>query len=70
LVDQDSFSLYDLSVVWASDDGRYEAGLHGRNLGDEDYVAASYDFGAVDNSVIGFYGPPRTVTGTFTVNFN
>jgi iron complex outermembrane receptor protein len=70
LVDQKSFSLYDLSVVWASDDGRYEAGLHGRNLGDEDYVAASYDFGAVDNSVIGFYGPPRTVSGTFTVNFH
>jgi iron complex outermembrane recepter protein len=69
LVDQEAFTMYDLSAIWTSDSGRYEAGLHGRNLTDEEYVVASYEFGAVDNSLIGFYGPPRTVTGTFTVNF-
>ncbi|MGA8204404.1 MAG: hypothetical protein WB812_07775, partial [Woeseiaceae bacterium] len=69
LVDQRAFSLYDLSLVWTSDNGRYEAALYGRNLADKEYIVASYEFGAVDNSVIGFYGPPRTLTGSFTVNF-
>ncbi len=69
LVDQKAFSLVDMSVVWASESGKYEVGIHGRNLGDEEYIAASYDFGVIDNSVIGFYGPPRTVTATATVNF-
>ena len=69
LTDQDSFSLIDLSAVWTSGDGRYQAGLHARNLGDEEYIAAAYDFPTVAASVIGFYGPPRTVTGTFSVNF-
>lgn len=69
LTDQDSFSLIDLSAVWTSGDGKYQLGLHGRNLGDEEYIAAAYDFATVASSVIGFYGPPRTVTGTFTVNF-
>jgi iron complex outermembrane recepter protein len=69
LVDQQTFSLYDLSLVWTSDSGRYQAALYGRNLADKEYIVASYEFGAVDNSVIGFYGPPRTITGSFTVNF-
>lgn len=68
IVDQESFSLVDASIVWASESGRYEIGLHGRNLGDEEYRAASYNFPSVD-SVIGYYGPPRTVTGTFKANF-
>lgn len=70
LTDQDAFSLIDLSVVWASDSDRWQLGLHGRNLTDEEYIAAAYDFFAVDQSVIGFYGPPRTVTATATFNFN
>ena len=70
LTDQDAFTLVDMSILWAANSGRYEFGLHGRNLTDEDYIAASYDFAAVDNSVIGFYGPPRTVTATATFNFN
>jgi iron complex outermembrane receptor protein len=70
LTDQEAFSLVDLSVVWASDSGRWELGLHGRNLTDEEYIAAAYDFFAVDQSVIGFYGPPRTVTATATINFD
>ncbi len=69
LVDQGSFSLIDLSFVWTSGDGKYEAGAHFRNLTDEEYIAASYDFGTVNNSVIGFYGPPRTITGSLAINF-
>lgn len=70
LTDQPAYSLINASVVWTSEGDRYRLGLHGRNLGDEEFIAAAYDFPTVANSVIGFYGPPRTVTGTFTMNFN
>lgn len=70
LTDQGSFMLVDLSAIWTSGDSKYQVGLHARNLFDEEYIAAAYDFPTVANSVIGFYGPPRTLTGTFAVNFN
>lgn len=70
LTDQEAFTLIDASIVWAADSGRYEFALHGRNLTDEEYIAAAYDFLAVDQSVIGFYGPPQTVTATATFNFD
>ena len=69
LTDQDAYTLIDLSFIWSTDDGRYQIGLHGRNLTDEEYIVANYDFATVDNSVIGFYGNPLTVTGTFTARF-
>jgi iron complex outermembrane receptor protein len=69
LTNQDAFTLFDLGITWASDDGKYQAGLHGRNLTDEEYIAAAYDFPTVVSSVIGFYGPPRTITLSGTVNF-
>jgi iron complex outermembrane receptor protein len=69
LTDQEGFVLLDLSATWTSNDGKYELGLYGRNLGDEEYIAAAYDFATVANSVIGFYGPPMTITLSGTVNF-
>ena len=69
LTNQDSFTLFDVGAVWTSDSGKYTVGLHGRNLGDEEYIAAAYDFPTVVNSVIGFYGPPQTVTLTGSVHF-
>lgn len=70
LTDQPAYSLVNLGAVWTSDDGRYSVGLHGLNIGDQEYIAAAYDFPTVANSVIGFYGPPRTFTASFTMNFN
>jgi len=70
LTDQPAFTLYDIGAVWTSDSGKYQVGVHGRNLGDEEYIAAAYDFPTVANSVIGFYGPPRTYTVSGTVNFH
>ena len=45
--------------------------LAGGNLGDERYRAGGYNFpGAITgDSVIGFYGAPRTVTLSVTANF-
>ncbi len=71
LLDEGSYTLYDLSFVWASDDGRWRAGIHGRNLTDEEYKVAGYNFPALglEGSVTAFYGFPRTITGTVQVSF-
>lgn len=77
-LDQDAYSLYDLHLVWKRNDGRYQIGLHGRNLGDEQYKTAGYVFATPDGSAStlglegvmnAFYGPPRTITLTGTVHF-
>lgn len=77
-VDQGAYELYDLSLVYTSQDERWRLGLHGRNLADKRYRTGAYTF-AFDpaapstlifgDSVIGFYGPPRTVTATLDVRF-
>ncbi len=71
LLDESSYTLYDLSLVWASDDGRWRAGIHGRNLTDEEYKVAGYNFPTLglEGSVTAFYGFPRTITGTVEVSF-
>jgi iron complex outermembrane receptor protein len=71
LLDQKAFWLYDASINWASDSDRWRVGIHGRNLGDERYVTSGYNFpgAATDNSVLAFYGNPRTVTATLAYQF-
>ena len=66
LLDQDAFTLIDLSIVWEDDDGHWRIGLHGKNLGDEEYKVAGYDFPTLglEGNVTAFYGPPQTVTAT------
>ena len=77
-LDQPSYSLFDLSLVWRRADGRYEVGLHGRNLSDEEYKVSGYVFATPDGSAStlglegvmnAFYGAPRTVTLTGQINF-
>ncbi|MBB6522477.1 TonB-dependent receptor [Pseudoteredinibacter isoporae] len=64
LVDEDSYTLWDASVVWYSPDDHWTVGLYGKNLGDEEYRVGGYNFGnlGLESSVIGYYGDPRTVT--------
>ncbi|MFK8014974.1 MAG: TonB-dependent receptor [Gammaproteobacteria bacterium] len=71
LLDQEAFTLWDLSVVWEDDDGRWRAGLHGKNLTDEEYIVAGYDFPALglEGNVTAFYGNPATVTFTVERGF-
>ena len=77
-LDQPGYSLFDASIVWISDDGRYEIGLHGKNLTDKEYQVAGYNFASPDGtaSTLGlegiasaFFGPPRTVTATIGLRF-
>ncbi|TGX54716.1 TonB-dependent receptor [Sphingomonas gei] len=70
-LDQDGYALVDASLNWTSEGGRYRIGVAGRNLTDARYRVGGYNFpGALTgNSVIGYYGPPRTVIGTVEVRF-
>ncbi|WP_395945173.1 TonB-dependent receptor [Brevundimonas sp.] len=71
LLDQGAYWMYDASIVWTSADDRLTFGVHGKNLGDERYKVGGYTFpGALTgDSIIAFYGPPRTVTATLGLKF-
>ena len=71
LLDQEAYSLVDLSIVWTDPSDRFTVGLYGKNLTDEEYRVGGYNFpGALfNNSIIGYYGPPQTVTASLQVKF-
>ncbi|MFT6660031.1 TonB-dependent receptor [Maricaulis maris] len=73
LLDQGAYTLWNASMVWEGEDGHWQFGLHGRNLTDEEYRVSGYDFVnnttlapelGLEGTLIGYYGPPRTVTAT------
>ena len=79
-LDQDGFVLLDASVVYTADNDRWSIGVHGKNLTDQRYIVAGYNFvsGGVngqpftptlglEGTLTGFYGDPRRffVTGEF-----
>jgi iron complex outermembrane receptor protein len=65
-LDQDAYSLWDLSVVWSDSSGHWTAGIHGKNLTDKEYKVAGYFFPSLglESSITAFYGNPRQVWGT------
>ncbi len=81
LLTQDGYGLLNLGVNWLSKDGHWSMGLHGKNLTDKQYLVGNYAFIAPDpnnpgqflpgtggdNTFIGYYGAPRTVS--FTVGY-
>ncbi|MDP3802151.1 TonB-dependent receptor [Brevundimonas sp.] len=71
ILDQQAYALVDLSIVWTDPSDRYTLGLYGKNLTDEEYRVGGYNFpGALfDNSIIGYYGPPQTVTASLQIKF-
>jgi iron complex outermembrane receptor protein len=71
ILDQEAYALVDLSAVWTSPDDRFTVGIFGKNLTEEEYRVGGYNFpGALfNNSIIGYYGPPRTVTASIQVKF-
>ena len=75
-LDQPSYTLWDLSLVWSQDSGHWSAGIHGKNLGDKKYKVAGYYFpnqgaGALglENNITAFYGNPRQIWGTVQYNW-
>jgi len=70
-LDQDAYTLWDLSVIWSDDSGHWNAGIHGKNLTDEEYKIAGYFFPALglEGNVTSFYGNPRQVWATVQYNW-
>ena len=75
LLDQGAYTLWNASMVWEGEDGHWQFGLHGRNLTDEEYRVSGYDFVnnttlapelGLEGTLVGYYGPPRTVTATIS----
>ncbi|MGD9811616.1 MAG: TonB-dependent receptor, partial [Sphingobium sp.] len=71
LLDQDGYALADASATWTSADDRFRLGVHGRNLANKRYRVGGYSFpGALfGDSIIGYYGPPRTVSVSAEMRF-
>lgn len=71
ILDENGYEIVDASIVWTSGDDRFQLGAHGRNLFDARYRIGGYNFpGALfGDSVIAFYGPPRTFTVSAEVRF-
>lgn len=71
LLDQDSYRVWDASIVWTRQDGKVRAGLHGKNLGDTHYKTAGYLLPTLGNegTLTAFYGNPRTVSATLELRF-
>ncbi|MEX5744270.1 TonB-dependent receptor [Massilia sp. X63] len=71
LLDQESYKLYDASIVWTRADGKVRAGLHGKNLSDKHYKTGGYLFPTLGNegTLTAFYGNPRQVSATLEYRF-
>jgi iron complex outermembrane receptor protein len=71
ILDQQAYTLVDLSVVWTDPSDRFTVGLYGKNLTDEEYKVGAYNFAgaAFNNSLIAYYGPPQTVTASVQFKF-
>lgn len=68
-LDQEAYALFDMSLRWQEDGSRLGFTLTGKNLGDERYKVAGYNFinpltGAptlgVEGVLTAYYGDPRT----------
>jgi iron complex outermembrane receptor protein len=71
LLDQESYTLYDASILWTSANNKIRAGLHGKNLGNEHYKTGGYLFPTLgyEGTLTAFYGNPRTVSATVEYRF-
>ncbi|RJG08298.1 TonB-dependent receptor [Massilia cavernae] len=71
LLDQEAYTLWDASVVWTSANGKIRAGVHGKNLGNEEYKTGGYLFPTLgfEGTLTAFYGNPRTVSATLEYRF-
>ncbi len=77
-LDQDAFTLVDANLRWETADGTWGFFANGKNLTDEEYIVAGYNFVAVgpgptftptlglEGTLTGFYGDPRTFPSGLT----
>jgi len=62
----ESYQLFDLGATWYSNGGNWTAGLHVKNLTDEEYKTGGYNLGSGE---LAFYGPPRIATARLSYQF-
>ncbi|WP_250461316.1 TonB-dependent receptor [Microbulbifer litoralis] len=67
MLDQEAYTLVDMSATYYSAGGDWRLALVGKNLADKEYRIAGYNFDAP--FVTGFYGAPRTVALTGSYSF-
>jgi iron complex outermembrane receptor protein len=77
--DQPAYPLFNAGLAFTSTSKAWRFSIDGKNLANRYYRVAGYDFGpppiapansfAGGVSQIGFYGPPRTYSGTVTYHF-
>ena len=77
-LDQPSYDMYNMSMVWTSGGDSWQVGLHGKNLTDEEIKTSGYCFGqsgscpgslGLEDNVSVFYAPPRTASLTVEYRF-
>ncbi len=80
-LDQEGFTLWDLGLVFKDDARGWSIGLHGKNLTDERYKVAGYNFVTInangtftptlgrEGTLTAFYGDPRTWALTLGIEF-
>ena len=80
-IDQEAYTLIDAGLRWQTEGGKFAFSLTGKNLTDERYIVAGYNFLAdpadptsastlgLEGILTGFYGAPRTVTAGVDVKF-
>lgn len=82
-LDFGGYSIINTGLTYYHIDGNWSASLHMRNLGDKEYRIAGYNFAATydaqgnvvstglggEDTVIGYYGDPRTITLTVGYRF-
>lgn len=73
-LDQDAYTTIDAGLQWETEGGSWVFSLNGKNLTDEEYIVAGYNFVNInpngtftptlglEGTLTAFYGNPRTVT--------
>ncbi|MCO4322520.1 TonB-dependent receptor [Aliidiomarina quisquiliarum] len=83
LLTQDAYGMLNLGINWYSANGKWNVGLHGKNLTQEEFLVGNYAFLSPDpanpgqflpglggdTTLIGYYGEPRTVSLTVGYRF-
>ncbi|MFD1217018.1 TonB-dependent receptor [Microbulbifer celer] len=67
ILDQEAYTLVDMTATYYSPSGDWNMSLVGKNLADKEYRIAGYGFGGAFDT--GFYGAPRTIALTGSYNF-
>ncbi|GIU46191.1 TonB-dependent receptor [Shewanella sairae] len=81
LLTQEGYGLLNFGLNWYSEEGSWTAGLHWKNVTDEEYLVGTYAFVTPtddggylpglggDNTLIGYYGDPQTISLTVGYSF-